>query len=644
MSDFNDSLEKELTDKIPEVQVHAINLPEGNQYGGSKVLKAMMISSRGDSKEVAESARLDIEPESSFGGIGHDIIEPPFDPAVWSLSGEQSTRLTRAANAWSRNTVGLGWRIVPKDPEGNVIDTKELKGSLKSRFDKERAQLQALFRFPNKNMPFTRVMHLVKWDEEMSGNGYMEVVRNTKGRITSLYHIPSYSIRIRKGDRGLVQVRGDGTTNDGLTYTSIEPGQPNFRYFKWFGDDASINRDTGVPGSGRMGPKKRATEIIQFKVYTPRSMYYGGPRYIATAPAVSGNRLAAERNVNFFENDAVPRGILFVEGGHLDSESVERIEKFIRIGAQGVENAGRLLVLQLEPKRTAMGNEGNQSMKFQPLTVGVTEDASFLKYRSANDEEIREAFGLAESFFRTDTVNRASAEIGRATTNEQEFEPDRREKEFILNHTIVTDESWEGGPMQVASVEFRRPEISDPVDKARVLSLYASAGALSPNDVRREMGRDPYPDEMEFANKPFAWALAELQAGLIGLNGDPTDSTVEAGRRVAEAQATGAEQQSQAIQESVQGSKGEEAPKGSTRSKLPKDKKQAKNPDKRVGGAAQQNLRPERTVSASAPASNSELISKLISEQTDLQHKLLEEFKSESEEEGTSEEDTDWSY
>ncbi len=526
-------------------------VPDSAEIGGSRVLKAILVAGK-VSEPPGSSGQLPPEDGGShFQGL--DVVDPPYNPGLWALVPEQNTRLGRAINTWARNTVGLGWRIIAQDPEGNAVDKEELEAQpgLKEKFESERRQLQALFMFPNREMPFTRVLFDVKRDEEATGNGYLEVVRNAVGVITGLYHIPSHTMRVRKKGLGFVQLRGLNASPTTVTFSVSEGGTPQRRYFKNFGDPRVIHRITGKPSNGRLGVKKRATEIIHFKVSTARSQLYGAPRYVSTAPATTGNRLAAERNVNFFDNDAVPRGIIFVTGGKLDTRSVGRIEKFIRAKSQGVENSGRLLVLQLESKRTAMGEEGSAAMHFQPLTVGVTEDASFLSYRAANDEEIREAFGLAESFFRTDTVNRASAEIGRQTTNEQEFEPDRLEKEFLLNHTIASDPNWEGGPMSVARLQFRRPQIADPSEKARINTLYAGAGGLTPNDLRRELGKDPYPDEFTFADKPLPWALAELKAQVVGLNGIPAPIPVpetpgEAGGGGDEGAKSAAEQQRRA--------------------------------------------------------------------------------------------------
>jgi capsid portal protein len=893
-------LETQLAE-IPNVSITEIGMEEVEKVanvGPRKVLKALMLTDT--SREAPpESGQLPPDDGTAFSSI--DILEPPFNPAVWALSGEHNTRLMRAVKAWARNTVGLGWRIVPKDPEGNTIELSKLDAAQLEKFDEERRLLHSLFQFPNNEIPFTRLMFLVKYDEEFTGNGYLEVVRNNLGQIAGLYHVPSHTVRVRKGGKGFVQIRNLSISTSTSNILTVEGGKPDKRYFKAFGDPSVVNRETGERSNGRLGISKRATEIIHFKLYTSRSAHYGAPRFISTAPSIAGNRIAAERNVNFFENDApqpldakvltptgwttmgemqigsqvigsdgrphvvtqvlpqgeqevyrvefadgsstectlehkwqvtnsydrkrgvsrlmslaeiiedgffydcgtakwsaplvdpvvfapapplpidpylfgyllgngcfrghgltfacnsvdaeeleafvsaalpegvaltkrdrapkkafefrfgntnphhtkinkmreiakgtglwdrtahdkfipevylrasvedrisllqglvdsdghvgetavryvtvsealangvaelvsslggictirpmknrttlqltirqlpehivparlsrkanayapadtprmrtfagaslvrrvetqcisvdvpdnlyvtdqyilthnCPRGIIFVTGGKLDGASVKRIENFIRAKSQGPQNSGRLLVLQLEPKRTALGDESTASMHFQPVTVGVTEDASFLAYRRENDEEIREAFELAEAYFRTDTVNRSSAEIGRMATEEGAFEPDRLEKEYFLNHTIVADPGWrstdgnpwpnqtDGPAMEIARLEFRRPTISDPNEKAKIHSLYAAAGALTPNDMRREIGKEPFPSEFEFGDKPIVWALAELAAGQVMFNGQE----VPAGLKPADLQIAGLEAKASAASE-----------------------------------------------------------------------------------------------
>jgi len=507
--------------QLTNAGIEAIEIGGGVErtYRDMPILKALLLTGKvteapAESKQIRDDTR-----EGPFGAL--DVIEPPFNPSLWCQVPEQNTRLASAIDIWARNTVGLGWRIVAQDPEGNLVENEEIdRLGIKAKFDMERTQLQSVFQFPNRRAPFTRVMYRVKWDEEATGNGYLEIVRNIRGRIVGLYHIPAHTMRVRRGGMGYVQLPELVASSVSSSFDSVmRGGGARKRFFKEFGDPRIIHADEGIKATERLGFRHRASEIIHFTIPTSKSMHYGAPRYVSTAPAIAGNRLSAERNVNFFDNDAVPRGIVFVSGGRLDPESVQRIKDFISTGAKGVENAGRLLVLQLEPKRSGIGEETTASMHFQPLTVGVTEDASFMSYRASNDEEVREAFGLSEAYFRVDLVNRSSAEVSKALTEEQHLEPDRRDKEFLLNHTVVLDPGWDGGKMEVAKLQFRRPQIADPVEKAGMNTLYAASGALTPNDLRRELGKDPYPEEMGFGDKPLPIVLAEFQAGVVGFNG-----------------------------------------------------------------------------------------------------------------------------
>jgi hypothetical protein len=165
------------------------------------------------------------------------------------------------------------------------------------------------------------------------------------------------------------------------------------------------------------------------------------------------------------------------------------------------------------------------------MTVGVTEDQSFSAYRKDNDEEIREAFGLAQIFFQAEGANRANAQVAREITNEQELEPDRLMKEYIINQTIAMDilltsmkPGWRSDEQEDSEqikkmrrqvkVRFRfaRLKLTDPLDAARMDQIYASLGAMTPNELRESLGKPPYPKDYFFADKPISIALAELTA------------------------------------------------------------------------------------------------------------------------------------
>lgn len=564
-----------------------------------------------------------------------EYVPPRYRPELWAAAMEQNTRLGRAIRTYSRNTVGLGWYV---EPEAKV--SPETSQEERDLIANQTLALRTVFERPNEKMPLSTLFYMVKVDEEATGNGYIEIVRNAAGQIVKLYHVPSVTMRIRitktGAINGFVQIRGNDK-----------------RYFKVFDDTRAMNAITGEyhTQGGPLPTDKRATEIIHFKLYSPTSAWYGAPRYVSCAPAISGNRLASIRNVKFFENDAVPRMALLVSGGRLTPEGVQAIEDFFRGKVQGNDKAHGVVVVQAEQQKVGFQNQGeNVRMELKPLTVGVTEDASFGQYRKANDEEIRECFGIAPVFFSSENVNKScltgdtkvalldgrsltmeelvstygdgtkfgvysvgingsvvqgvahsprmtktadiwevtldsgdviqgtddhlfmlldgtykalaqlrsgdglkphnckarkvtnvvktdlklpvyditveeyhnfalhsgifvhnSAQVGREITNEQEFEPDRLEKEYIINQTLVRDLLDSKSKVRF---RFERLKLTDPLDTARMDQTYASLGALTPNELRESVGKPAYPKSYEFADKPMQVAMAELSMQL----------------------------------------------------------------------------------------------------------------------------------
>lgn len=449
-----------------------------------------------------------------------EFIPPALNPFIWAQAMRQSTRLSRCIRTYARNTVGLGWQI---EPIHNV--TPDTPDEEREQIKEQTAVLRNFFNYPNESAPFTEVLNLAKIDEEATGTGYIEVVRNNAGDIAKVYHIPATTVRRR------IMVDRDTQQRDVYGYIQIRGTRK--RYFKEFGDLAPMSAKLGQwhDGNEALPPSDRATEIIQFSIYDPSTSYYGIPRYISAATAIAGNRQAAIRNVAFFENDAVPRMALMVSGGKLTPDSFQQIEDFVRGKGRGPDQAHRVMIIQAEPYKIGFQQQGRTMVDIKPLTVGVTEDQSFSAYRKDNDEEIREAFGLAQIFFQAEGANRANAQVAREITNEQELEPDRLLKEYIINQTIVTDillthikSDWrqdeEDDEEQIRTlrkeikVRFRlaRLTLTDPLDTARMDQIYASLGAMTPNELRESLGKPPYPKDYFFADKPISIAMAELTA------------------------------------------------------------------------------------------------------------------------------------
>jgi PBSX family phage portal protein len=432
-------------------------------------------------------------------------IKPPYDPTTWALMLERNTRLRSCVDVMARNTVGLGWDIVP------VEDFKEDDTAGKIAFEAERARISKLFMDPNDELPFTETAYLAGIDEYSTGNGYLELVRNAAGEPVGIWHIPSHTMRKRAPDGvGFVQIRGQ-----------------QVRYFKEFNDPSVINVLTGLKADETLPLEMRATEVLHFKRYSPRSSFYGIPTFVSASMAITGNYLAAQRNVTFFDNDACPRIIVTVSGGKLTPESMAELHRFFQKRLKGVTNAHRAAVIQAEAKNI-IGQENNVKIEVHPLTVGVKDDASFDSYRNANNEEVREAFRIAKIILgTTDDVNRASAAVSWESTIEQVLMPDIISKEYRINHTIMkamgAEKSW---------FEFTRPTPNNPTELADVLLKFSQMGAMTVNEIR---ARAPGGEPLEPLDNPLADVPLELLKIQVALGQVPSDMAASLARGLLEA-------------------------------------------------------------------------------------------------------------
>lgn len=110
--------------------------------------------------------------------------------------------------------------------------------------------------------------------------------------------------------------------------------------------------------------------------------------------------------------------------------------------------------------------------------MGVADDASFLKFRSENDHEIREAFGLTGILLGISAAaTRATAVAEKQVALEQVILPRTRYWEFVLNATVAR------AVAQAAVLRFRRTTNLDALQQAAVVQKLMDA--MTVDDVRR---------------------------------------------------------------------------------------------------------------------------------------------------------------
>ena len=454
-------------------------------------------------------------PSDPFEGLyGDGIIEPPYNLDWLVRLPEHSNMLGQCIEAMETNIDGFGFTLEP----AFEFDEKNKEA------ESERKTLEHFFEFCNPELPYSQLRRRVRRDLEVLGNAYWEVIRDGKGDIVWLEHIEGHTMRLTALDTEYTPVDyiiRDDASNELQHY----PSRKKFRrfvqirdglkvYFKEFGDTRLINSQTGRVEENE-GDFTPATEIIHFKLYCPYSPY-GVPRWIGNWLAVTGSRQAEEVNWEYFENNTIPPMALLVTGTQLDDKVVERIEDFINDEMKGRKSFNKMLIIEATSQGSLPGtNSGTPIVRFQHLSDAQQKDSLFDNYDRTNREKIRSSFRLPPIFVGlTSDYTRATARESREVAEEQVFQPERVDHDFVINRLLFP-------AMGVKYWKYKSlpPKVNDFDIMSGVLNTFSNCG-LTVKELRDEISRllnhplTPIEEENnEWLNLPLSVYFAKLSKG-----------------------------------------------------------------------------------------------------------------------------------
>lgn len=485
---------------------------------------------------------------------------PPYDPEVLVTLHEHSNALRPNVDAYATNIEGFGHRLEPvidlekSDADGKIGDAiflerlsdAELQGAsvaqapyptsddiaarkkeVAALMRLEHAKLANFFQYACAEYSFTTLRKLTRVDLEITGNAYWEVLRNANGQVTQFVYVPAYSIRLIP----IEHKHHEYSIRQKVSALRYEPRVMKRRFrrfvqvvldrivhFKSFGDSRVVSRKTGreYPTLDDMkaadphdGP---ATELIHFKIHSPRSPY-GIPRWIGVLLAVMGSRASEEVNFLYFDNKAVPPLAILVSGGRLAKESVAKLESYVRDNLRGKENFHRILVVEAEAAGGAsatMADNGRVRIALQPLAEAQQQDALFQNYDERNIDKVGMAFRMPR-LLRGDVrdFNKGTAESALQFAEVQVFQPERQEVDDLINRHILTDVG-----IRFWTFVSQSPVNRDPMQVATMAKLFSDAGGLVPNDVRA-LASEAF--NHEYRKLDDAWANQPLPLTVGGL-------------------------------------------------------------------------------------------------------------------------------
>lgn len=426
----------------------------------------------------------------------------------------RSTILPQCARAYRNNIPGFGIGVRYKE---DVDETPEMRA--------EFSRMEELLELLNLEQDTKKVFEDIIEAREIYGIAYLEVIRNLGGEVSQIEFVRD-TAAMRKTKplepyqdasffyKGRIETRKKKYRK----YRQQSNGQTV--YFKEFGDKRIMDKRTGDYVK-ELSLEYQANEIIEFPIGT---MPYGEVRWVGQALSVDGARKAEELNCNYFENGRHTPLMIMVQGGTLSDDSYAKLQNYID-DIKGESGQHAFIILETEAADNTAGfEESKPTIQVKDLASILQKDELFQDYIDNSRRKVQSAFLLPDLYVGyTADFNRATAQMAIEVTEKQVFQPERKNLEWIINNKLLNEFGF-----QYVEAYFLSPDISNPDDLTKILTICNSAGGITPNKAKEialealgEVSED-YPDE--WGNVPLAVSKTQQAASpsgltLIGLEG-----------------------------------------------------------------------------------------------------------------------------
>lgn len=264
--------------------------------------------------------------------------------------------------------------------------------------------------------------------------------------------------------------------------------------------------------------KSRANEIIEFAIGTAT---YGKVRWVGSILTVDGARRAESLNNNYFLNGRHTPLLIMVKGGSLTDDSFAKLKEYMN-GIRGEAGQHSFMVLETEAadNRTGFNAENRPEVEVKDLAAILQKDELFQDYLENNRRKVQSAFQLPDLYtgYTTD-FNRATAQTAMEVTEKQVFQPERRRLAWAINNRLLNCYQF-----KYVEVFFRAPDVSNPDDLYKLLTVCNNAGGLTPNKAKsvlyKALGETSEDFPEEWGDIPLAFTNAQQRAAAIAVAGN----------------------------------------------------------------------------------------------------------------------------
>ena len=450
-----------------------------------------------------EKADTSVQLTTSEAYNAGDWITPVNDMRGLRHMVKHSTILPQCIRAYKNNIAGFGIGIRYVE---DVEETPEMAAEFK--------RAEEIVELLNTEQDTKEVFEDVIEARETYGIAYLEVIRNLAGEVVQIEFIketPSVS-KTKPLDPYIPSVyyhHGQQVERKKryCKYKQEIGGKTVF--FKEFGDPRIMDRRDGeyLKEGESLNLEYQANEIMEFTIGTEP---YGEVRWIGQILGVDGSRRAETLNNNYFTNGRHTPLMIMIEGGTLTDESFEKLQQYINdIKGEAGQHAFLLLETEASDGRTDFDQQEKPKITVKDLASVLQKDELFQGYLDNNRRKVQSAFQLPDLYVAyTTDFNRATAQTAQEVTEVQVFQPERRSLAWAINNRLLN-----GYQFQHVEAYFLEPDITNPDDLYKLLTVANNAGGVTPNFAKRiiyeafgEQAED-YPEE--WGDTPLSYSKSQ---------------------------------------------------------------------------------------------------------------------------------------
>lgn len=432
-----------------------------------------------------------------------DWITPPLDLKGLRVLVKNSSILPQCVRAYKNNIAGFGIGVRYKD---DIEETPEMAAEF------ERAE--EIIELLNLEQDTKEVFEDIIEAREIYGISYLEVIRNVAGEVQQIEFIkdtPSIT-KTKPLEPYIATVfyhKGKQVERKKRYCKYRQSIGGKTVYFKEFGDPRIMdNRDGKYLEEGEiLDIQYHANEIIEFAIGTEP---YGEVRWIGQILGVDGSRKAEGLNNNYFENGRHTPLMIMIKGGTLTDESFDKLQQYMN-DIKGAAGQHAFIILETESSegRVDFDQSEKPEIEVKDLANILQKDELFQDYLDNNRRKVQSSFQLPDLYvgYTTD-FNRATAQTAQEVTEEQVFQPERKSLAWVVNNKLLN-----GYQFKYVEAYFLEPDISNPDDLYKLLTVANNAGGLTPNKAKQivyeaygETAED-YPEE--WGDVPLAYSKTQ---------------------------------------------------------------------------------------------------------------------------------------